>query len=160
MAASEWTRSVRAFRHTRVADYPVCGPNSRRHVAYRPPIAVSPFLLAQSVSYCRWTLCDHTSEWVQWVHQQNVNPSRTHTQTSQTLWLRSPVLVSTSRCSQAPLELCKVLSDSARAFSGAPESTCRYGDAFRTLRDLTIRIVKFWSSSAGDFMPYSQSSGS
>ena len=28
-----------------------------------------------------------------------------------------------------PLELSKVLSDSARAFSGAPESTCSYGGA-------------------------------
>ena len=37
-------------------------------------------------------------------------------------------------------------SDSARAFSDAPESTCSYGGAFRTLRDLTIKIVKFWSS--------------
>jgi len=37
-------------------------------------------------------------------------------------------------------------SDSARAFSDAPERTCSYGGAFRTLRDLTIRIVKFWSS--------------
>jgi len=37
-------------------------------------------------------------------------------------------------------------SDSARAFSDASESTCSYGGAFRTLRDLTIRIVKFWRS--------------
>jgi len=37
-------------------------------------------------------------------------------------------------------------SDSARAFSYAPERTCSYGGAFRTLRDFTIRIVKFWSS--------------
>jgi len=37
-------------------------------------------------------------------------------------------------------------SDSARAFSDAPESTCSYGGVFRTLRELTIRIVKFWSS--------------
>ena len=37
-------------------------------------------------------------------------------------------------------------SDSARAFSDAPESSCSYGGAFRTLRDLTIRVVKFWSS--------------
>jgi len=51
-------------------------------------------------------------------------------------------------------------SDSARAFSDAPERTCSYGGAFRTLQDLTIRIVKFWSSSAGDLVPYSQSSGS
>jgi len=50
-------------------------------------------------------------------------------------------------------------SDSARPFSDAPDSTCSYGGAFRTLRDLTIRIVKFWSS-AGDLVPYSQSSGS
>jgi len=34
-------------------------------------------------------------------------------------------------------------SDSARAFWDAPESTCSYGGAFRTLRDLTIKIVKF-----------------
>ena len=46
----------------------------------------------------------------------------------------------------APLELSKVLSDSTRAFSSAPESTCSYGGAFRMLWDLTIRIVKFWSS--------------
>ena len=51
-------------------------------------------------------------------------------------------------------------SDSARAFSDAPERTCSSGGAFRTLRDLTIRIVKFWSSSAGDLVPDSQSSGS
>jgi hypothetical protein len=35
---------------------------------------------------------------------------------------------------------------SSRSFSGAPESTCSYGGAFRTLRDLTIRIVEFWRS--------------
>ena len=34
-------------------------------------------------------------------------------------------------------------SDSARAFSDAPESTCSYGGAFRTLRDLTIRMSNF-----------------
>jgi hypothetical protein len=37
-----------------------------------------------------------------------------------------------------PLELCKVLSDCARAFSRAPESTCRDGGAFRMLPDFTI----------------------
>jgi hypothetical protein len=62
------------------------------------------------------------------LHQQNVNRSGSHTQTSQTLRSTAPVLLSTSRCSQAPLELSKVLSDSTRAFSGAPS-----------------RIVKFWS---------------
>jgi hypothetical protein len=56
-------------------------------------------------------------------HQQNVILSGCHTQTSQTLWQPSPLLLSTPRCSQPLLELCKVLSDSARAFSHAPQST-------------------------------------
>jgi len=56
MAASEWTRSVRAVRDTPVADYSSPGVNTTRRVAYRPPIAVSPFLLALSVSYCTQTL--------------------------------------------------------------------------------------------------------
>jgi len=47
--------------------------------------------------------CDHMSEWVRWVHQQSVNRSGSHMQTSQTLWLPLPVLLSTSRCSHAPL---------------------------------------------------------
>jgi len=80
------------------------------------------------------------------LHQQDIYRSGSHMQTSQTLRSTSPVLLSTSRCSQAPLELSKVLSDSARAFSGAPESTCSYGGAFRMLRNLTYRLVKFWSS--------------
>ena len=79
------------------------------------------------------------------IHQQNVNQSGSYTQTSQILRLPSPVPLSTSRCSQAPLELCKVLSDSARALSGASESTCSYGCAFRTQWDWTNSIVKFWS---------------
>jgi len=56
MAASEWTRSVRAVRDTPVADYSAPGVNTTRRAAYRPPIAVSPFLLALSVSYFRQTL--------------------------------------------------------------------------------------------------------
>jgi len=59
--------------------------------------------------------------------------------------LLSPVLLTTFRCSYPPLELSKVLSDSARAFSGAPESICSYGGTCRMLRELTIRIFKFWS---------------
>jgi hypothetical protein len=86
---------------------------------------------------CLWILC---------CHQQNVNRSGSNMQSSQTLRATSPVLLSTFRCSQTPLELSKVLSDSTRAFSSAPESTCSYGGAFRMLRDLTYRIVKFWSS--------------
>ena len=50
MAPSEWTRSVRAVRDTRVADYSAPGVNTTRRVAYRPPIALLPFLLALSVS--------------------------------------------------------------------------------------------------------------
>jgi len=57
MAPSEWTRSVRAVRDTTVADYSAPGVNTTRHVAYHPPIAVSPFLLALSVSYFKQTLC-------------------------------------------------------------------------------------------------------
>jgi hypothetical protein len=56
LAASEWTRSVRAVRDTPVADYSAPGVNTTRRVAYRPPIAVSPFLLALSVSYFKQTL--------------------------------------------------------------------------------------------------------
>jgi len=55
-AASEWTRSVRAVRDTPVAEYSAPGVNTTRRVAYRPPIAVSPFLLALSVSYIKQTL--------------------------------------------------------------------------------------------------------
>jgi hypothetical protein len=76
----------------------------------------------------------HTaSEEMQWVHQQDVNRSGSHRQTSQTLLSLLPVLQSTSRRSQPPLELCKVLSDSAKEFSTAPQSTSSYGGAFRML---------------------------
>jgi len=80
------------------------------------------------------------------IHQQNVNRSGCNTLFSQTLQMPSPVLLSTSRCSQTPLELSKVLSDSPRAFSGASESTCSYGGAFRMLRDFPYGIVKIWNS--------------
>jgi len=56
MAPSERTRSVRAVRDTPVADYSAPGVNTTRRVAYRPPIAVSPCLLALSVSYFKQTL--------------------------------------------------------------------------------------------------------
>ena len=78
-------------------------------------------------------------------HQQNVNQSGSHMQTSQTFLQTSPVLPSNYICSQASLELSKVLSDSARAFSGAPESTCSYGGVFRMPWDVTYTIVKYWS---------------
>jgi len=60
MARSDWTRSVRAVRDTPVADYSTPSLNTTRHVAFPPPRAVSPFLFALSVSYCKWTLCRWT----------------------------------------------------------------------------------------------------
>jgi len=91
------------------------------------------------------------------------------------LW-NTPVAISStlssSRCFQPPLELCDVSSDSARAFSRSPENTCSDGGVFQMLWDLTIRIVKLSScwdfrcswdrctSSLGNLMPYSHTSGS
>jgi hypothetical protein len=51
--------------------------------------------------------CDHTSEWVYWVHQQNENWSGSHTQTSLTLELLSPVLLCTSKCPRPPWTFAK-----------------------------------------------------
>jgi hypothetical protein len=50
------TGCVRAVRDTPVADYSTPGVNTTRRVAYRPPIAGSPFLRALSVSYFKQTL--------------------------------------------------------------------------------------------------------
>jgi len=74
-----------------------------------------------------------------------VNQFEYHMHTSETLRKLSPVLLSISRCSQPPLELRRVLSDSARWFPGAPESTCSYEGAFRMQWDLTIRVFNLWS---------------
>jgi hypothetical protein len=52
-ATSEWMRSVRAVRDTQVADFSAPGAITTCRVTYCPPIAVSPFLLALSVSYCK-----------------------------------------------------------------------------------------------------------
>jgi hypothetical protein len=98
-----------------------------------------------SLSALSGPCCTQFSTFPQLRHQQNVNQSGSHRQTSQTLRQTSLVLQSNSRLYQAPLELSKVLSDSARAISGAFESTCSYEGAFRMLQDLTCRIVKFWS---------------
>jgi len=60
MAPPEWTRSVRAGRETPMTDYSVPGVNTARHIAYRPPIAVSPFLLPLTISYFKqtfWRCC-------------------------------------------------------------------------------------------------------
>jgi len=56
MAPSEWTCSIRAVRDTPVEDYSAHGFNPTHCVPYRPPIAVSPFLLALSVSYFKRSL--------------------------------------------------------------------------------------------------------
>jgi hypothetical protein len=51
MAPSEWTRSVRAVRDTRVADYYATNVNSAVRFPYRHLITVSSFLLVLSVSH-------------------------------------------------------------------------------------------------------------
>jgi len=56
MAASEWTRSVRAVRDTPAADCSVPGINDMRRVAYHPQIADLEFLLALSGSQFKQTL--------------------------------------------------------------------------------------------------------
>jgi len=56
MAPSELTRSIRAVRDTLVAKYSAPGLDTMHRIAYRPPIAVSPFLLTLSVSNFKCTL--------------------------------------------------------------------------------------------------------
>jgi hypothetical protein len=50
MPWSKWTLSIRSIRDTLVADDPAPGLNTTPRIAYRHPIAVSPVLLALSVS--------------------------------------------------------------------------------------------------------------
>jgi hypothetical protein len=56
MALSECTRCVRAVKNTPVVNYTTPGLKTTRRIAYRPPIAVSPVLVALSVSYFKRTL--------------------------------------------------------------------------------------------------------
>jgi len=56
MATSEWTCSVRAVRDTLVPNYSRPSINTTLRVAYRPPIAGSPFLLALFVSNFKQTV--------------------------------------------------------------------------------------------------------
>jgi hypothetical protein len=56
MALSEWMRSVRAVRDILAVAYSAPGVNTTCRIAYRPPITVSLFLLAVSVSYFNRTL--------------------------------------------------------------------------------------------------------
>ena len=67
-------------------------------------------------------------------NQQNENLSGSHSQTSQTSRWTSLVLQSTSRCSQAPLELSKVLSDSARAIL---KCSWKHQQLWRCVQDAT-----------------------
>ena len=92
-------------------------------------------------------------------HQHHVNQSGRHTNGSQTLRSTSPVHLSTSSCSQALLDLCKVLRHSARAFSDTPELTCSFAGAFRMVKDLKSRTVgcwRTWDLSAGMGKPREQ----
>jgi len=80
------------------------------------------------------------------LHEENVKRSGWNRQSAQTLQVTSPVLRSDSWSSQTLQKLPTMLADSARAVSGAPESTCSNAGAFRMLQDMTYRIVKFWST--------------
>jgi len=96
------------------------------------------------LEYIRWCPVWHGMSGT--IHLQNVNGSRSHMQTFQTHQSTTPVLLNLSRRSHPPLELSKILSDSARAFPCAPESTYSDKGTLRMEQDLTYRIVKFWSS--------------
>jgi hypothetical protein len=65
LAASEWTCSVRAIGDTPGAYYSALNVNTTRRVIYRPPVAISPFILPLSVSHCN----QKTLRWSQlWPH--------------------------------------------------------------------------------------------
>ena len=63
MAPSEWMSSIRAVRDTPEADYSAPGINSMCRIPYRPLMAVSPFLLILSVSYCERSLSRRGQLW-------------------------------------------------------------------------------------------------
>lgn len=54
MTLSELTHSVRAIGDTQLADYSAPGVNTKHRIAHCPPIAVSLYLLALSVSYFKY----------------------------------------------------------------------------------------------------------
>jgi len=58
----------------------------------------------------------------------------------------SPVLQCFPRHFKDTFQLCKVVSDAAKAFLDAPDSACCYEGAFKIQEYLTYRIVKFQSS--------------
>jgi hypothetical protein len=79
-------------------------------------------------------------------HQYKVYPSGSNTHTSLTFQLTFPVYLTTFSCFQAPLELRKVLSATARAFYGVPGCTCHYERVFWTEWDMSYIAVKCWTS--------------
>jgi len=56
MAVWHWKNSFGAVTDNPGEDYSAPGVNTTCRAAYRPPISVSPLLLAWSVSYCKQTL--------------------------------------------------------------------------------------------------------
>jgi len=79
-------------------------------------------------------------------HQQDVKCYKSYIEIALILLSTLLVLLSNSRHSQAPLNICNELSDAASAFSGAPESACSYEGGFKILLYLTYSKVKFWHS--------------
>jgi len=63
MAPSQRTRSIWVVRDIPVVACSAPGIDTTRHVAYRPPIAVSPFVLALSVSWFEPTLTHSGQLW-------------------------------------------------------------------------------------------------
>ena len=70
------------------------------------------------------------------IHQQNKSRFECHMKTSATLQTITAVPRNSSKYSQAPLELCKVLSDSTTAFSGAPYRIVQYWRSWELSTDL------------------------
>jgi len=70
--------------------------------------------------------------------EQNVNRSGSNAHTPLTVQSAAPVILCTSRCSEAPHELSQLLSDSTRAFSGTPSGmvkVCSYSDRCAGFRE-------------------------
>jgi len=104
-------------------------------------------LRCENLNLCKWIFLpiEIPTSWyflTIMIHQKNVYQFGSYTYTSQTLQLTFPVPLTTSSCSQALLELCKVLSGTARAFYGVSECTYHYDGAFWMVWDMTEITVK------------------
>jgi len=105
--------------------------NSLRHmITLIVGVNVSNPSVSQRIPFTEAMLCSKNLVYLHLMHHQNVNRSGSHTQTSQTLRSTTSVCLSTSRCSQAPLELRKVLWDSTREFSGAPSKIVKFSSCW------------------------------